>query len=292
MITVVCPSPSLDVTYFVDELTPGAIHRPRQVLKLAGGKGLNLARAAKTLGTGVLVVVPLGGHVGGLIADLAAADGIELRVVPADAETRTCVSVIPDDGASTEFYEASAPADAAALQAATAKSDWVAIAGRVPDDSAGFAGVLGRGRTGALDTSGPGLATLIDAAHPGLVKVNVHEAAELLGRNGSPLELAQGVAARSGGAVVVTAGAGGAVAVDAAGAWRAAPDPQPGWFAIGSGDSFFAGLLVALAAGAALPDALRSASAAGSANTRAPGAGVFTRTDYESALQRIEVHPL
>jgi fructose-1-phosphate kinase PfkB-like protein len=93
----------------------------------------------------------------------------------------------------------------------------------------------------------------------------------------------------TGAAVVLTAGSEGAVAVDAVGAWRAAPDPQPGRFAIGSGDSFLAGLLVALDAGAALPAALHDASAAGSANTRAPGAGVFTRSDFEAARSRIEV---
>ncbi|MEO8262427.1 MAG: PfkB family carbohydrate kinase, partial [Pseudolysinimonas sp.] len=122
-----------------------------------------------------------------------------------------------------------------------------------------------------------------------LLKVNATEAAELLGSAGSALELAAGLRARTGGTVVVTDGAAGAVAVDAAGTWRAAPDPRPGRFAIGSGDSFFAALLVALAAGAALPDALHSASAAGSANTRVPGAGIFDRPEYEAALARIVV---
>ena len=79
------------------------------------------------------------------------------------------------------------------------------------------------------------------------------------------------------------------LAVDAAGAWRAEPDPRPGRFAIGSGDSFFAGLLVTLAAGGALRDALHAASAAGSANSRTPGAGVFVRAEFDAAYARIEV---
>ena len=44
---------------------------------------------------------------------------------------------------------------------------------------------------------------------------------------------------------------------------------------MGSGDSFLAGLLVAIDEGAALPDALRLATAAGAANTLEPGAARF-----------------
>ena len=50
MITVLLLSPSLDVTYLVDEVTVGEIHRPHTVLRSPGGKGLNLARAAHRRG--------------------------------------------------------------------------------------------------------------------------------------------------------------------------------------------------------------------------------------------------
>lgn len=126
---------------------------------------------------------------------------------------------------------------------------------------------------------------------PALVKVNRAEAAELLGADRSPAELAADIRERTGGTAVVTDGALGAVVADAGGAWRAEPDPEPGRYAIGSGDSFLAGLLLGLERGDPLPDALALASATGSANTRRPGGALFDRGDVDAALARIRVVP-
>ncbi|MEO8094249.1 MAG: PfkB family carbohydrate kinase [Pseudolysinimonas sp.] len=298
MIAVLSPSPALDVTYLVGSLVAGEIHRPREVLRLPGGKGLNLARAAAVLGEIVRVVAPIGGNVGELVAELAELEGLQLDAVVVGAEARSCVSAIPDAGAPTEFYEPPAPLtepEARALSlhfAGLPAGSWSALAGSLPDMKGLGDALLSRRAAGdriAVDSSGQPLALLLAEVAPDLLKINAAEAAELLGDSGSPVELASALHGHTGGAVVITNGARGAVGVDAAGAWQAQPDPQPGRYAIGSGDSFFAGLLVALAVGAALPDALHAGSAAGSANTRAPGAGVFTRADYDAALNRIRV---
>ncbi|CAN5534600.1 1-phosphofructokinase family hexose kinase [soil metagenome] len=300
MTVVLSPSPALDVSYLLERVETGEIHRPREVLRLPGGKGLNLARAAAVLGERVRVVAPLGGRGGELVADLARAEGLALDVVSIDAEVRSCVSAIPDIGPPTEFYEPPAALtehEARELGrrfAAAVARGWSALAGVLPDIAGLAEALLARRAAGdriAVDSSGPLLAALLEVTRPDLVKVNRDEAAEVLGLRGTTLELARGLRERTGGVVVVTCGSAGAVAVDATGAWRAAPDPRPGRLAIGSGDSFFAGLLVGLTAGATLPDALRVASAAGSANTRMPGAGVFGHAEYEAALARIEVHP-
>jgi 1-phosphofructokinase family hexose kinase len=298
VITVLSPSPALDVTYLLEGVTAGRIHRPQQVLRQAGGKGLNLARAARVLGAPARVVAPLGGRIGDLVSDLAAAEGIELAPVVVAGETRMCVSAIPAEEDPTEFYEPAGRLSASdgnrLLKAftASAASGWSVLAGRLPD-AEGLAQALASRRNAgdrvAVDSSGPRLSALLDEVPPDLLKVNVHEAAELTGHAGSAADLAAALRDRTGGTVVVTDGAAGAVAVDATGSWRAAADPQPGRYAIGSGDSFFAGLLTGLAGGADLADALRAASAAGSANTRVPGAGVFTRADYDAALRRILV---
>lgn len=287
MITVLSPSPALDVSYLVGEVAAGRIHRPREVLRRAGGKGLNLARAAAVLGVRARVVAPLGGSIGAEVARLAAAEGLDLVALPTDAETRLCVSAIADDGTATEFYEPAAPVPAGWLDRVELPAGgWTVLTGRLPDgDIPVPAGRL------AVDASGRGLRDLLELARPALVKINVHEAGELLGRTGDALTLARAIHAGTGGAVVLTAGIEGAVAVDATGAWRALPDPEPGRYAIGSGDSFLAGLLAGLDADDPLPEALRRGSAAGSANTRVPGAAVFTRDDFEAALRRLEVHP-
>jgi 1-phosphofructokinase family hexose kinase len=292
-ITVLSPSPALDVTYLLEEVVVGGIHRPAGALRMPGGKGVNIARAARVLGETVRVVAPLGGRIGELLADLAAAEGIKLDVLRVDADTRLCISAIPVDGVPTEFYEPApllTQADAQRLLGRLGDG-WSVLAGRLPE-TAGLGSALAELNSVAIDSSGADLSALIDEVRPALLKVNASEAAELLGRVGPAADLASALRERTGGTVVITDGAAGAVAVDAAGAWRAAPDPQPGQYAIGSGDSFFAGLLVALSSGGALPDALRSASAAGSANARVPRAAVFARAAYDAALDRIKVHEL
>ena len=301
MTLVLSPSPALDVSYLVDAVAAGSIHRPHRVLRRAGGKGLNVARAGAVLGRSIRVVAPLGGHVGAMVTELAAAEGLDLDVVPIAAGARSCISAIPGDGAPTEFYEPASPLTAAEAQVLTEHfaslppDGWAALAGSLPDAHGLGTALLARRAAGdriAIDSSGAGLAALLDVLNPDLLKINTSEARELLGRDGDAAEVARILQARTAGTVVVTDGAAGAVAVDAMGAWRAEPDPQPGRFAIGSGDSFFAGLLVALAEGVALPEALLAASSAGSANTRAPGAGVFDRAEYDAAGRRIQVRAL
>ena len=43
-------NPAEDTTLVVDRLSPGAIHRPSELVRLPGGKAVNVARAAAVLG--------------------------------------------------------------------------------------------------------------------------------------------------------------------------------------------------------------------------------------------------
>ena len=59
MIVCVAANPSIDKLFEVERLVPGAIHRPLGFVQVPGGKGLNVARAAHSLGaeiraTGIL----------------------------------------------------------------------------------------------------------------------------------------------------------------------------------------------------------------------------------------------
>lgn len=306
MIVCLALSPALDVTYLVDAVTVGTIHRPAEVIRLAGGKGINLARAARTLGTTTTVVTPLGGPLGEMVREEAEREGLRLEVVPVEAETRACVSAFPaDGGAATEFYEPTAPLGAVPWRrylrraAALPCNGWTAVSGRLPIDLDvdELAAVLQHRRDAgdriAIDASGAHVARLLATVRPDLVKVNRAEAADILGR---PIDTAAEQSARelrrrTRACVVVTDGPAGALGIDDTGGWRTLPDPETGRYAIGSGDSFLAGLLSALTANG-LVTALRVASAAGSANTRAPGAGRFEPADFASALDRVRTREI
>jgi len=65
----IVPNPSIDKTATVDRLVQGSIHRPTEVIAVPGGKGLNVARAARSLGIPADAVVLLAGHAGRWIDD-------------------------------------------------------------------------------------------------------------------------------------------------------------------------------------------------------------------------------
>lgn len=294
MILSVAGNPSVDKLFEVDRIRLGEIHRPEHFLALPGGKGLHVAQVARRLGAEAVVTGVLGGHTGQWVAEQVAAQGIDGRFVWTSPETRASLSVADrSTGELTEFYESGAPVSAAewsqveavALDA-LADASWLALAGTllpgVPDDAyvrlireARNAGVLS-----ALDARGSALATAVQAG-PDLVKINHHEAAELLERPvdgiDDCLRAARSIWERLGGdgrVVAVTHKGGvGAVARDGAG-WLGSV-PANGHYPVGSGDAFLAGLLVGLERGDDWPQAIRVALGTAAANAEVPGASLL-----------------
>lgn len=301
MITCLGLSPALDVTYGVPVLEVGGIHRPEWKLALPGGKSLNVARALHTLGGRVRAIAPLGGAVGDGIRSALDADGVLVEPVPASEPTRMCVSVVDAaDGRITEFYERVPPLDDASWEAVTGAlarvhTGWLAVSGSVPVEradelAAALAASVERGVRLAVDLRGEALAAVLAATRPELVKVNRAEAEEAVGP-GELEALARGLRERGARVAIVTDGASGSLGADAEGAWRVT-SPPVGRYTVGAGDSFLAGLLLALDGGIALPEALRSASAVAAANTLQPGAAVFDPAAVEALAARIEVRYL
>lgn len=292
MITIAGLTPSVDLTYVVDHLALGRIHRPRLVVRRAGGKPLNLARAAASLGADVTVVAVLGGWTGDWLASELAAASIAVHRVPTPVPTRTCVSIAADDvDELTELYEYAEPIPADVWAAArdgltaelAARPGWLAIAGGPPrglppTGLAELAEVAHHaGCRVAADTHGASLVPLLHS-RPELVKINRSEAAAVLGVDpATPLpQMADQIRATTGGAVVLTDGTAGSYGVDTHGSGHTVAAPaRRGRFAVGSGDSYLAGLLTGLDRGEDLGPALRLAAAAGVANAQVPGPGSF-----------------
>lgn len=301
MITCLGLSPALDVTYGVTALEPGAIHRPAWKLALPGGKSLNVARAAHALGGRVRAIAPLGGAIGDGIRAALDEGGVLVEPVAVAEATRMCVSVVDEaDGRITEFYENVPQLDDAGWQAIAAAlsrvhTGWLAVSGSVPSARAvalaeALTEVADRGVRLALDLRGEALAACLERTRPALVKVNRAEAEEAVGA-GELDELAVRLRDRGAELAVVTDGASGSLGMDAEGAWRVT-SPPVGRYTVGAGDSFLAGLLLALDDGVALPEALRAASAVAAANTLQPGAALFDPTELDALAARIEVRYL
>src|SRR5436190_1746841 len=135
----VAANPSIDRQYDLETLAPGRIHRPVSVMAVAGGKGLNAARAAVQLGGRVTVIGIVGGRAGDWIADELLAAGVDARLIRTAAETRTCITMLDRaSGLTTEVYERGTPVEAAA---------WTALESAVADE-------LGRGDVATVALSG------------------------------------------------------------------------------------------------------------------------------------------
>jgi 1-phosphofructokinase family hexose kinase len=291
VILCVAANPSIDRLFAVEELTPGAIHRPAEFAQVPGGKGLNVARSAAALGGDVTAVALLGGHAGRWIAEQLGAERVPLRAAWFDAETRSSLSVAGAIEGLTEFYEHGHPvaepewaAFEELVQSLMPEAAWTTLSGSLPVGAPadGYERLMGSGSV-ALDARDRG----IDAG-PAIVKLNAAEAAHATGL-GDPRAAAGELHRRSGGTAVVTRGEKGAVLVSADGELRgrtAAAGPYP----VGSGDAFLAGLVVALDRGAAWDDAFRLALGAGAANAELPGAGRLERARAEELAAQADVH--
>jgi 1-phosphofructokinase family hexose kinase len=307
-ILFVAANPSVDRLYEVAALTPGAIHRPEAVAAVAGGKGLNAARAASLLGGRVAIAGILGGRSGEWIRDEIAGRGIDASWVLANGETRTCVSILDrSTGGMTELYERGEAIDAAAwreLEAVVGRAleagdvTAVAMSGSLPPGAPveGFARIASVARGSAVDvladTYGPALAAVL-AQRPTVVKVNADEATDATGIAVSDVASAADAARvlRDAGAasVAVTLGVDGAVVAGEHGTGRLVAPGVRGRYPVGSGDAFLAGLAVGIARGSDVFEAARLAMAAGIANALLPGAGELDPDGIGPILKEISI---
>lgn len=299
---------AIDKIAAVDRLRPGEIHRPDLLSVVPGGKALNVARAAAALGMPVRAVAVLGGNAGDWMEAALRTRAIGTRAVRIAGETRTCLSVLDrETGMLTEFYEPGLRLDAgdwAAVEAALAaeladdpSGSLVVLAGSLPPGAPidGYAHLAVRSRrAGArvvVDADRGALDAALDA-QPWFVKVNAREATVAMGLSGvdeaGAIAAARALCERTTSAALVTRGPDGAVLVDGGGgAWRVGGSLERGRYPVGSGDSFLAGLVVALASGFELSEAARRGAAVGAANALVPGQGEFDPDDADRMLPAI-----
>jgi len=94
MILCVTLNPVVDTTFFIDRFEETYRTEVRRVAHLAGGKGNNVARALKCLGSPARVFNPLGGTYGRLLEELLLTEGIEQIPGWISGETRVVVTLV------------------------------------------------------------------------------------------------------------------------------------------------------------------------------------------------------
>ena len=106
MIVTVTLNAAIDRTLTVPNFQRGQRHRASAGVTLAGGKGINVARALKTLGVPVVATGLVGGQTGTRIIEQLTDEAILNDFVHIEGESRTSTAVVdPTGGTYTEINE-------------------------------------------------------------------------------------------------------------------------------------------------------------------------------------------
>lgn len=293
ILTVTC-NPAVDVTYELDRLVPGAVHRVGRVRHRLGGKGVNAARVLHTLGEPVHAV----GLGDATFGRRLTAEGVPATFVEAMPEVRR--TLVVHAGETTSLWE---PGPAVTPEAGDRLAVVVAellrearalvVSGSLPpglpaDLPVRLAALAReRGVPALLDVDDDALAA---AARNGgaVLTPNADELEGLMGEVREPVVAVRALASATGAPVVHTRGADGVLVVDGDECWSARLTAVRG-NPTGAGDAVAAGIARGLARKEPWPDLLRHAVALGAAAVLAPGAGEVDVATYQDFLPRVRV---
>lgn len=315
MIVTVTLNAALDRTLTVPNFQRGQRHRASDVLTLAGGKGVNIARALKRLGVPVVATGLAGGRTGTSLVEELTAEGILNDFVRIGGESRGTTAVVDSTAPSyTEINEWGPHVEPEELELLAEKLHYLARAAELVV----FAGSLPRGVAEDFyaevirDLNRRGLQTVLDSegeplrlgagAAPFLVSPNQQEAESLVGQEfRDEQDFLDGLNA------IVELGARNVLVTQPSGCYallrqerqarryRANAPQVEAISGVGAGDVLLAGFLAGLYASRPPEDSLASAVAAGAASTLEIGAGRFDPREaghLAAGVRVVELEPV
>jgi len=312
LIVTVTLNAALDRTLTVPNFHRGHRHRASQVLTLAGGKGINIARALKRLDVPVVATGLAGGRTGTRIVEELTAEAILNDFVRIGEESRTSTAVVdPTETSYTEINEWGPLVSAEELEMLREKlhylargADFVVFAGSLPrgvEDGFYADAIRDLNRRGVpvvLDTEGEPL-RLGTEAEPYLISPNQREAEHVVGQELDDEEdflMALNAIAELGARnvhITLESGCFGLFREERQmRRYRAVAPLLEAISVVGAGDVLLAQFLAAQLAGKTVEEALRLAVAAGAASTLEVGAGRFDPRDVGRLSGGVELQEL
>jgi 1-phosphofructokinase len=296
------PAPSWDITYSLNTLEPGVVHRAQDTTREFAGKGVNVSKALALAGIVAPAVVPLS-H-----SDQASVS-VDGAVVPVgiEGQLRTNVTVVETGGRTTKINQAASPLSAVEWSALAKKTaelgllaeeSWVLVSGTIPTSGEALESrlvelidTLGPTHRVAVDTSGEALNALARSGRVDLIKPNVSELSGCVGRAlltlGDVVDAAKEVLAWGVSTVLVSLGEQGFLGVQADEVVWAESERVTVVNTIGAGDASVAGFFHAVLSGRySLADSVASAAAWGALKVTQPGSQLETLEH----LPRVAVH--
>ncbi len=309
MILTVTLNAAIDRTVAVPNFRLGQRHRAVDARTMAGGKGVNIARALRCLGRPVIAAGLAGGAPGSRLLEQLRDESVLTAFTGIKGETRTNLAVIdPTTGEQTEINDRGPEVSADELDAFVEKLLYLArgasicvLAGSVPPGAPEdiYARLIGELRA-------IGVLTILDCdgelmraglrAEPAVVAPNVGEAEEAVGHefnDDDDLSLGVSELLQMGAAEAIITSESGCVAIVGEGIERrrfeARIEPLEPVATVGSGDCFLAGYVAARYENATPSDCLAFGVACGAESTQHFGAGTLDRREVERLVSRVEV---
>jgi len=304
LIYTVTLNPALDRTLYVESLVPGQSCRVRREARYAGGKGIDVSRALREVGSDSVALGLVGGFDGKELEGRLLLAGVACRFTHIANETRTNV-IIQDEskGAETALLARGPEVQPSELM------DFLDMLEKLPDmNFLVISGSLPPGLTPevysrmvtignerrarvVLDTTGDALRQGIHA-RPAVIKPNRFELADLAGRELADVRAISEYAKTlldQVETVLVSMGADGIVMVTRDRVFHARPPKVTVKSTVGAGDCSVAGFVHGLVVGDSNTDALRRAVATGTAATLNAGTGLCRCADIDTILPEVTV---
>ncbi len=312
MILTVTLNAAIDRTVAVPNFHLGHRHRAVEARTMAGGKGVNIARALSLLGRPVIATGLAGGATGTRLLDELREESVLTAFTRIAGESRTNLAVIdPTTGEQTEINERGPEVSEEEIERFTERLLYLAqgaevcvLAGSVPPGAPedAYASLVSQLRARdvltVLDCDGEQMRAGL-RAEPAVVAPNVIEAEEAVGHEFNDIDDftlgLSGLLEMGAGEAIITSETG-CVATVGKGAERRRYevrieqlDPVT---TVGSGDCFLAGYVAARYEGASARDCLAFGVACGAESTQHFGAGTLDRREVERLLPSVEISEL
>lgn len=309
MITTVTLNPAIDRTVIVDTFTFGAVNRVGSSREDMGGKGINVVRILRALGSDALATGFVGSRNISHVKALLARDEIPHDLVPVDAPTRINTKLLElQSRTTTDINEAGFSVSQTEMTELNDRirhyatlSDFVVFSGSVPKDVPAsiyrdLIEQVSNQSKAVLDADGELLMNGL-AAHPYLIKPNIHELENALGRRlathtaivKAARELIEQYQIVH---VLISMGGDGAILVNRDQALHAAPLKVDVKGTVGAGDSMLAGFVHSLAEGRTTHEALACATACGALAVSKEGTEAFSRNEVVELAAKVDIQPI
>jgi 1-phosphofructokinase family hexose kinase len=309
VILTVTLNAAIDRTVAVPNFRLSQRHRAVESQTVAGGKGVNVARALKLLGRPVIATGLAGGATGARILERLGEEAILNDFTRIEGESRTNLSVVdPTTGEQTEINERGPRVTPEEVDLFVEKLLYLAqgaticvLAGSTPPgtETDVYARLVSELKTlgviSVIDTDGEQMRAGL-RAEPAVVAPNEGEAEEIVGHEfNDPDDKAMGLTG------LIEMGAGDAIITSPAGCSAIVGEgPDRRRFevrieqlepiaAVGSGDAFLAGYVAARYEGASPRECLTYGVACGAQSTQHFGAGTLDPREVDRLLPRVEV---